>query len=1262
MGSRVRESVREREVLCYDPTLFAKITYNDTATPLPSDQIRSSCDPVLTALAQLGACRTGTSRSLVSLFAKKWQYIVAEATPNLSLVPDLSDKDRNGEELWICQTAIPRAHGVCEWTLLHDETPASPDQELPVTMVEDLQADDRFCDKPYCLAGSPARFYAAAPIRSPRGITIGVYCVLHDQPISEQDATAAGMHAIIRHITQTVMSHLEAQRSAAALRRSENMVHGVTSYVGNQGDSHVDFPTAPDPTRRRVVSAPASPKEKVFGPPVSDWTHQSAVGEPSNQPGISHGVSSSDVCDDRKFSTGGDTLEESVGISDHAVTSASRPGVPPRTISSASTASSKPHSSDHDDLPLAGIFMRAASVIRHSLEIDDVLFFNASSGSFGALVDAPSQLEQSPDPITTSSSSDEMSIHSKRYDGGFCQILGTSKSTTLGPKTASSTGLPMALPASLLASLLKRHPRGRIFNFDEHQVLQTSESSEDGATNSHRGEKPTSKPQDNRSKTRWSRQRQGDALLEIFPGARSICFIPIWDDKKERWYAGGLACTYDRHRIFVPSVELSYSRGFGTLLMANVHRLEATRTHQAQADVLGSISHELRSPLHGLILSAELLADTHIDAFQGNLLHTLETCGRTLLDTVDHLLDYSKVNHFINSSKRRKTRGMRGRGLSIEDGMKAQSTEVRLDALVEEVAESVFAGFRRMSTEYSLRHDRRKTTDPDIGATASASEPGDTPHYSSHSRVQSDEKRLSMPASVTVYVDIDPGATYKCRTVAGAIRRVVMNLLGNSLKYTEKGWIEVRLSRDVIATKRRGMKQNMIRIVVTDTGKGMSKEFLENDLYKPFAQEDQLSAGTGVGLSLVKKLVSSLGGDISVKSQVNVGSAITVLLPLASVEHDTVETKEEEAFREQKHMLKGLRVRLVGFRRTTDDSRTNAWGSVSAVEKVCKEWLGMEVVSGSSGLAPDVIMCLEASLDMAVRAPGSMVKPPIVVICPNATAAHARTVASSGPDDGQVYEFISQPTGPRKLARILLLAVNRWLELQDISASMSGVGSAPALTPSTETESMSTPPTSSGVGWRSPSCAILARTDSYFPQSESPPKSLDQSGTKKPCLPKDVSIPIQATSSPIPPASSIVAPSSSGSSSTAQPLAAEFLLVDDNPINLRVLCAYMKKLDRAFATAVDGMEAVEAFKANPGRFTCILMDINMPRLDGLKATQQIRSHERDTGAEACTIFALTGLASAETQREAFESGIGLFLTKPVKLKELSEILRTRGLI
>ncbi|KAK7974393.1 hypothetical protein PG989_016241 [Apiospora arundinis] len=1268
MGSRVRESVREREVLSYDPALLANITFNDKAAPISNAHLRTSIDPVLTSLAQLGACRAGTSRSFVSLFDKKWQYIVAEATPTLSLLPNLADADREGEELWLCRTAIARDHGVCEWALLYDEPAASPDQQLPVTIVEDLQADARFAAKP-CVVGSPARFYAAAPIRSPRGINIGVYCVMHDEPISEQDAKARKVDVILRHVTHTIMNHLESRRAAAAFKKSENMMVGVASYVSNDNTALVGFQAENPPASGGAPRIPDSVREMESIPPLLIPPRRPDDSEVSGPLDISQGVSSSGICDDNKKSSDGDVSGEKTCTDTHTSTPAPRPDVSPGTISAASATSTRPWASGADDLQLESIFTRAATVIRTCLDIGDVSFFNASSGSFGSLVDTPQTYHQSPDPMTTSSSSDEMSMNSRGHDSGSCHILGTSRSTLSDIKTAPSAGPPIVLPASLLASLLKRHPRGRIFNFDEHGTLQTSESSEDGAQ-SLRTAIPTPKPPTIRTKTRWSSQRQGDVLLEMFPGARSICFAPIWDNKKERWYAGGLACTYEPNRIFIPSVELSYLRAFGTLLMSDVYRLEATRSHQAQSDVLGSISHELRSPLHGLILTTELLADTHIDTLQGNLLHTLETCGRTLLDTVDHLLDYSKVNHSMSSNRKRKARGMHGKGLSIEDGMKVQVSHVRLDTLVEEVVESVFAGFRRMSTEYSLHHGRRKATNPDIGATIDSTSGAESKSHSpSRVAAKADGKRPSLASHVAVYVDIEPGPSYKCRTVSGAIRRVVMNLLGNSLKYTEKGRIDVRLSRDTVPTRRRGVKHSMIRIVVSDTGKGMSKDFLANDIFKAFSQEDQLSAGTGVGLSLVKKLVSSLGGEISVKSQIDVGSSVTVLLPLPSSENESPDRKEDEVFKTQQKMLKGLRVSLSGYDQAPHDSTTNTGGNSSAVEKVCEGWLGMELVSDSSDLVPDVMICVESSLRAALGTQASAIKPPIVVVCPNATVAHQRTMDSRLQDDGQVYEFISQPTGPRKLARVLLLAFNRWLELQDVSATIdSRRQSISTFTPSTERESLSTPATSYGAGWHNPSSieSATSQTDSYFPAVDSPRRSTDTPDTE-PSPPKEVSLSIRATSSPVPSQASLppaIIPVSRHSSRPITPIpTSQFLLVDDNPINLRILCAYMKKLGRAYTTAVDGMEAVEAFKASPGRFTCIFMDINMPRLDGLKATQQIRAYERDTGTQnACAIFALTGLASAETQREAFESGIGLFLTKPVKLKELSEILRSRGLI
>ncbi|RWA04703.1 hypothetical protein EKO27_g10404 [Xylaria grammica] len=70
----------------------------------------------------------------------------------------------------------------------------------------------------------------------------------------------------------------------------------------------------------------------------------------------------------------------------------------------------------------------------------------------------------------------------------------------------------------------------------------------------------------------------------------------------------------------------------------------------------------------------------------------------------------------------------------------------------------------------------------------------------------------------------------------------------------------------------------------------------------------------------------------------------------------------------------------------------------------------------------------------------------------------------------------------------------------------------------------------------------------------------------------------------------------------------------------------------------------------------------MPRLDGLQATRQIRDFEVEEHLPPSTIITLSGLASATVQQEALESGVDLFLTKPVKLQEISQILKSKGLM
>ncbi|OAQ98767.1 hypothetical protein LLEC1_07753 [Akanthomyces lecanii] len=99
-----------------------------------------------------------------------------------------------------------------------------------------------------------------------------------------------------------------------------------------------------------------------------------------------------------------------------------------------------------------------------------------------------------------------------------------------------------------------------------------------------------------------------------------------------------------------------------------------------------------------------------------------------------------------------------------------------------------------------------------------------------------------------------------------------------------------------------------------------------------------------------------------------------------------------------------------------------------------------------------------------------------------------------------------------------------------------------------------------------------------------------------------------------------------------------------------------------FSTATNGQEAVDAYRNAPESFKCVFMDISMPIMDGLEATRAIRTYEREKKLPPVVVVALTGLASAEAQHDAFTSGVDLFLTKPVKLAELASILKSRGLL
>ncbi|KAI1013726.1 hypothetical protein LB503_010654 [Fusarium chuoi] len=194
-----------------------------------------SPDSVLTGLAQLATCQTKTERSF---------YIVAEATPSTSLLNN-SSLHNSDEDLLLCGTYIARADGACHYALraMEEIVDASSSQELPVIVVQDLAADPRF--------------YAAVPIRSPRGINIGVLCVMNPTP----GGNWTDKHSnVMRGLSQTIMDHLEGNRIKHSLKRSTAMSLGLQRFTerGNRISAQTFLQAKPQHNTTIRISPPQS--------------------------------------------------------------------------------------------------------------------------------------------------------------------------------------------------------------------------------------------------------------------------------------------------------------------------------------------------------------------------------------------------------------------------------------------------------------------------------------------------------------------------------------------------------------------------------------------------------------------------------------------------------------------------------------------------------------------------------------------------------------------------------------------------------------------------------------------------------------------------------------------------------------------------------------------------------------------------------------------------------------------------------------------
>ena len=220
--------------------------------------------------------------------------------------------------------------------------------------------------------------------------------------------------------------------------------------------------------------------------------------------------------------------------------------------------------------------------------------------------------------------------------------------------------------------------------------------------------------------------------------------------------------------------------------------------------------------------------------------------------SINHLLDYSKISNFSSSQKRRRARVDATRhkaGIDADPNEIGVTSNIDLAQLTEDLVETVVSAHRFQY--HPLQSPPSRSITPGLEQIVSRRLPTQAPGAEDVSIV------LSIPYRKNWCVEIH----------SGSWTRIVSNLVGNALKYTEKGTISVLLEGGgqvgVHTTD-----AHPLSFIVEDSGIGISDTFLNNDLYTPFKQEDSHSSGTGLGLSIIKQIAKELGAQLEITSEI----------------------------------------------------------------------------------------------------------------------------------------------------------------------------------------------------------------------------------------------------------------------------------------------------------------------------------------------------------------------------------------------------------
>jgi two-component system, sensor histidine kinase and response regulator len=397
------------------------------------------------------------------------------------------------------------------------------------------------------------------------------------------------------------------------------------------------------------------------------------------------------------------------------------------------------------------------------------------------------------------------------------------------------------------------------------------------------------------------------------------------------------------------------------------------------------------------------------------------------------------------------------------------------------------------------------------------------------------------------------------------LRQIIVNLVGNALKFTHEGEVSLQVHASGFENRK-----HSLHFIVSDTGVGILPEKLES-VFESFTQADSSTTreygGTGLGLTISRRLVEMMGGRIWVESEFGKGSAFHFTAEFAA--------GTEVAFRpETEHSQPGALIGATVL--VVDDNLTNR----RILQGMLTNW----------GMKPTLVSDGQKAL---------------------AAIEHARV-------EGKPFQLILTDVHMPKMDGFELIERIKDDLTPGIAAIMM-LTSGGRRTDAARCEEL-------GIA------ASLLKPVRQAELREAIARVLGGSGRSR--RPEDI-------------------PSEAIRGIPSEPSVLEILLAEDNEVNRRLAIRLLEKRGHRVDVATNGREAL--LSLGKWHYDLVLMDVQMPEMDGIEATAELRARELETGLHV-PVIAMTALVMKGDRERCLAVGMDGYLSKPIRAAELDEIL------